>query len=305
MSFTVYISESKEFDQLSILDSSAILGTNENINEIINNRTNVYTSFEDLTVTNFIKLLDICDEVVYLNSDKENFHTKIYLNFYSKFKKITNYNRDTYSNKIIHLQDSRKIESPQLWVVGCSFADGYGVEKNKRFGKILADKLNLEVSFLTLAGSSIEWAADQILRSDIRPNDILIWGITGVSRMSFFDEDHNIKLITESNWNKFPILDNYFRKSIIISQNMFCKAVLDILKVKNFLEKIKCKYVFGVLPINIQDLEDQMLDFTSKIDNSILLYDNNIFVDYAEDNLHPGPKQHQLYAEKILNFLKL
>jgi phospholipase/lecithinase/hemolysin len=28
------------------------------------------------------------------------------------------------------------------------------------------------------------------------------------------------------------------------------------------------------------------------------------FVDYAQDGTHPGPRQHQIYFERILNFIE-
>jgi hypothetical protein len=304
MTFTVYVSDSKKFKEQMIPDQNAILCTNENIKEILSKKITVYTSVEDLNISNFIDLLLLSDEIIYLKSDSYNKHTQIYLNFINKIKPIKNFQTKNSDHNFLRLQDYRKSENSQIWVIGCSFADGKGVDQSQKFGQIIADNLNLPVSFLTLCGSSIEWAADQIIRSDIRTNDIVIWALTGISRFSFFDDNNNINLVTESNWDSVPILSEFINKKYIISQNIFCKSVLHISQVQNHLDKIGCKYVFGMLPINIKDLEDQILDFVSSLKNSLLLYKDHFFLDYGTDKVHPGPKQHRLYADQILHFLK-
>jgi hypothetical protein len=43
----------------------------------------------------------------------------------------------------LNLADSRKTNSYQLWVAGCSFAHGIGIQRDQRFGQLLAEKLNL------------------------------------------------------------------------------------------------------------------------------------------------------------------
>lgn len=87
------------------------------------------------------------------------------------------------------LRDYRRTHGQQIWISGCSFAHGVALQnQNQRYGQLIADYFNLPVSFLTLGGTSIDWACDQILRSDIKSNDIVIWGITGINRASWFDQ---------------------------------------------------------------------------------------------------------------------
>jgi hypothetical protein len=118
--------------------------------------------------------------------------TEDYLKAFSHYKPIENFSMDpvpkVLENKsiILKLSDVRKTSQPQLWVSGCSFAAGDGVQSNQRYGQILSDRLNLPVSFLAESGSSVTWAADQILRSDLRENDILIWGLTSIPRINYF-----------------------------------------------------------------------------------------------------------------------
>lgn len=99
-------------------------------------------------------------------------------------QKITNFNPKNYNG----LVDYRKTQSlPQFWIAGCSYANGsYLPNMEDRYGQLVADHYGWKCSFLSRGGSSIDFAADQIIRSDIRKGDVVIVGLTGVERCSWF-----------------------------------------------------------------------------------------------------------------------
>lgn len=108
---------------------------------------------------------------------------------------------DIHGNKInlpidrsfLKIVDDRKTSDQQIWVVGCSFAHGAALEYlDQRYGQHVSNHFKKPISFLTLPGSSIDWACDQILRADIKSNDIVIWGITSVNRITWFDDRHEM-----------------------------------------------------------------------------------------------------------------
>ena len=201
----------------------------------------------------------------------------------------------------LNLADSRKTDSYQLWVAGCSFAHGHGIQRDQRFGQLLAEKLNLPVSFLTRSGTSVSWAADQILRSDIKKNDVVVWALTGASRFTFLD-DKNIQYhIGVANYKDFPIVKNYINENLLVSNHMLYESFTHICQVKNYLDKIEAEFILAVMPLNGQEHDLQTIDFTKDIKNSIVLFDQNdySFIDYGFDRMHPGPLHHKWYADQI------
>jgi hypothetical protein len=201
------------------------------------------------------------------------------------------------------LVDTRKSQEYQLWVGGCSISHGIGVKKNQRFGQLLSDALNLPVSFLTKGGSSIQWAADQILRSDIRPNDIVVWGLTSFTRLPYYSNG-KIHHITPQTYK-----DNLeFNKIIPLDQldgdNITYQNLAKIYAVINFCQKIQAKlFLFGIL------VDHQMLKWTADLPDYRQLHGcfdfmQNLFIDLGSDNTHPGPRMHQWYCDQMLKTIQ-
>lgn len=206
----------------------------------------------------------------------------------------------------LNLKDTRKTDDSQLWIVGCSFAHGLGVMKEQKFGQILADKLNLPVSFLTQPGTSIAWAADQILRSDIKKGDVVVWALTGASRITFLDDKNILYHIGVGNYNDFPVVGNFINKNFLVSNHMLYESFTRICQVTNYLNKIGAKFILAVMPLNGQEHDLQTIAFTETIKNSVVLFDQNdySFIDLGTDRLHPGPLHHQWYADQIYSKFK-
>lgn len=206
-------------------------------------------------------------------------------------------------DSFLKLADNRKRDDEQIWISGCSFANGFGVHQTQRFGSIISNRLNLPVSFLTKNGSSVAWAADQILRSDIRENDIVVWGLTGSSRLTYLSDDNTLYDVSNSNFNSIDNLKLYINQKLLVSNHMLYESFIRILEVQNFLYKINAKFILAVLPLNSQEHDLKILDFVKQLPQSVILFDphNITFIDYAFDNMHPGQKHHAWYSEKILD----
>jgi hypothetical protein len=207
-------------------------------------------------------------------------------------------------NKINVKSDKRKSNKKTLWTAGCSMTVGVGVDQKERWGTLLSNMLGLPETSLSLGGSSIYWASDQILRSDIRKDDIIVWGLTNVPRVEISD-----------NWKLSPYVvqsyadckKKYWNLDYFDSETLTLKCILSILHVINFCQKIGAElYLVNLLdltwiPTICNDYEN-FIDLTADLK---ITEDINIsFIDLGTDNHHPGPKQHQQYAEKIFNFIK-
>lgn len=204
------------------------------------------------------------------------------------------------------LTDVRQSDSPQLWVVGCSFSHGLGVNFTERYGSLISTKMNLPVTFLTKPGSSISWAADQILRSDIRKDDIVVWGLTGVARLPYLDESNLLHQVNIHNFDNLDEVKSCFKKNLFVSNHLMYNLITSVEQVNNFLQKVSAKFVLAVMPCNTSAYDLKVYDYVSTLDYAIILYDRHdyTFVDLGSDKLHPGPKQHLLYAQKILEKLE-
>lgn len=222
--------------------------------------------------------------------------TEYYLYDINRLKKNVNgLKLDTWTKnvKYLELRDSRKNHDKNLWICGCSISDGDAVAPNESFGRIIADALNLPVNWLTMGGSSISWAADQILRSDIRPGDIVVWGLTSEYRISWWagDEVDDVSLFTFESIQKKGL-------EIYSEEDLLYKSLIAANQVTNFCQKI------GVKLIMIPLLASEVL--------RLYLCENPCYleqpyqlrtIDLGTDNLHPGPIQHQAWADSVLSFI--
>jgi hypothetical protein len=164
----------------------------------------------------------------------------------------------------------------------------------------------LEVS-LAEPSRSCTWSADQILRSDIRSGDIVVWGLTETARVEYAT---NWELYAATIWEyvEFPIESQYYTLDYFDSQLKFMLAIRNILQVINYCKKINAKLYI----INLMDPTYFKLIF-NKLPNyidcaSIKIYDgqrNSLnFIDLGTTKTHSGPKQHREYAEKLINLIK-
>jgi hypothetical protein len=286
-------------------DPSAFLCTNDNISTVISGT--VYTSLGDLSIQNFQLLINRADIVEYYppttwSSIELRDSTLIQLNFLSHRKKIKNFKCTQYPIESFWLADQRKTDARQVWVVGCSFAHGAAIQPSERFGSLIAEQLNLPVSFLTFPGTSISWAADQILRSDIRKDDIVIWGLTGCGRFSFVGENNNVYPVTTNDYHHAKEFKMLVKENFLVSNHLLQDAITKIAQVTQTLDRLAIKYILGVFPLNDEQREKQFLQYVSQNKNSLLLYHPQGFIDLGRDDSHPGPKHHKWYADTILDF---
>ena len=192
---------------------------------------------------------------------------------------LTNYQNTFY----LELLDTRPSTKTCLWIAGCSIAHGAGVDQHEKFGSVVSDQIKISASYLTKAGSSIEWAADQILRSNIQSNDIIIWALTSENRAPIID-GHKITHELD------PIL--------LLEETRLYKSITSIHQVINFCKKISCQLIMFPT-ISSPNLKLLLTD----CENYYHVPYQVGFIDYAADNLHPGPKHHKYCANFCLNLI--
>ena len=305
-------------------DDSAILLDYKNYQDFLDNKLSnctFYTSLGDLpkNYSLLYRILGKADDIYYCansvwSDGKDIDHTDITKSIkgqtefiLSTFAHIKNnvHNLDLSSHvkhSFIKLNDQRKSNQLQLWVAGGSDTHGVGVLDHERYGKLLAKMLNVEVSFLTWPCASIKWSADQIIRSDIRPGDFVVLGLVPDRRYPFWSELDNNTLhvnitFTDPKYKNLDLTKSTIEK-FLTSNHLMYENIVSIHQVINFCRKVKAKLL--ILGLNCSDeLTLQLYDipeFKKYVNINNNNYHNDL-IDVGSDNVHPGPLQHQLYAD--------
>jgi hypothetical protein len=277
-----------------------------------------YTSLGDCNdISTFVEILNHADELIYVppvrwTDTKENISfmkrwTEFYLVYFSGTKKVVWPNNTLPVNELntmLGLADHRKTQQSQLWVAGCSISHGIGVQEHERYGQLLADELKLPVSFLTEPGSSIIWNADQILRSNIRSGDIVVWGLTSQNRLPFY-YNKQLHHLQAGYYVKNPTFNQIVDINRLDDDDVIYRSISVIHQVINFCHSIDAElHIAGLL------IAEKFAPYTVhlpqylQLANRFGLDKSNMFLDVGTDNMHPGPKMHQWYAEQILKKIK-
>jgi hypothetical protein len=291
--------DSYSFTQAQLINNTVVPIFSKDISTIISIPIG-FISIGDHSLNDFITVLEFATEIHYItsdcwDSDDAKLKTETWLRYLSHKKPVHNLPASV-ALPMIDLIDQRKSTIPQIWAAGCSFTDGDGVEKNERWAQLVSDHLQMPISFLSHCGASNIWAADQILRSDINKNDIVVWGLTGISRVSYFN-NNNIDFLVNSASTDGAISSRY-----LASDHLFYSTLLSINQVIKKSKDIGFQLVIIMFPFFIKEQEDILFQYLSQYNFFILGYnqtDNLNFIDIGNDNSHPGPKHNRYWADII------
>lgn len=321
--FTLYVgnNDTSVAENAKKENSNAYLIDHSNWNQT---HTDVaYTSLSDLpSEIELAFLFRQADVIVYIppinniwsdgKNSKQKVWTEHYLTVFSfvKDKQVINFNVTKDINDVtIKLEDLRKTDKKQLWCVGCSMTYGTGITNvSDRYSNILSEKTNLPMSLLAKVGSSIFWASDQILKSDIRPNDILVWGITSPNRFPYYNEEdktlyHILYGDHKRKSKEITQLKSVITEKFLIDFNLTFLAINQILQVVKMCRSNNIRLVLaGLLP------GIEMASYLANLPEYIHLegqfgLENNKWIDLGTEKSHPGPKTHQWYADEIFKRL--
>ena len=222
------------------------------------------------------------------------------------------------AKNFLGLTDVRKTPAQQIWIAGCSYAQGMELNNDlNRYGELVADYFAMPVSFLAQGGTSINWAADQIIRSNIKAGDILIWGITGVHRLSWFDADSNyifsgnLANRLKSN-NKISDATEKQLIEMMLDNSRCFLAQQFILQIESFCNKIGINLIVIYHKNLSLDSHNQLIiPFLESSEHYVDLYqkvklpmDKNLNIDLAHDNSHPGPLTHKTWADILIDYIQ-
>ena len=161
------------------------------------------------------------------------------------------------TDKIVkEIQDAKDLKQLELvfdqylgkkWLLNEEFKKmvNLDAEQKKEYGKILSDLLGLEEVMLAKSGSSIFWAVDQILRSDIKKDDIVVWGITNSSRVNY-SNSFNLESVPINGYSH--IKDQFWNIDYFDSIALTVSNHKQILQVINYCNQVGAKlYLVNLL----------------------------------------------------------
>lgn len=300
-------------------DCSAYLVDSSNYKNFLNltdSNITVYTSAADLpkitkTECVFLQVLQKADTIYYCPPRTWSDHTDDFS--LQNMQQITEYflyllqleknnvqglDLSKYqNNSYLNLKGTRNPNhKQQLWVAGCSVTAGVGVEPDKRFAVLIAENFGGQFVDLSKAGSSMEFAADQILRSDVQQGDVVIWGLTSEYRALIWDR----KTRCSSSINPYTFdYNNTNRADDIVDETRLFKAVISYAQVENFCQKIGAQLI--AIPIICSEALQLMLH---KHECYYQVPYQASYLDLGSDGTHPGPEHHQWLANQIKNILE-
>jgi hypothetical protein len=307
----LYVSH-KTYDWYANNQSGEFLNQ-KNIKNIVNDKSayDCFTTPEDISVENLsllltskhIHLLDFNEHTL----DQLGESAYVYFVFFQKVLSRPEFKNLAWVNKLKvnlqFLQQSRNSTDNLLWAAGCSITYGYGINKKERFTSVLAKRLKRTEISLAESGSSIAWSADQILRSDIKKDDIVVWGLTNFARLDVA-ENFNLHSCTVMRYDLVDKKQKYWNADYFYSTTLATICLRQILQVINFCDKIGARlYIANLLDVHAPLFLNNDQKFIDLLPEFNYLEDRWKYLDYASDNQHPGKAHHKFYAEELYKFI--
>jgi hypothetical protein len=285
----------------------------------------VYTSLGDLAVDNFCALLDLSDVIEYCPppnhqwSDRKTIKeldpfdsirgiTEYLIQRHIDHKQLGNLESVYQPRELLPLVDTRETADPQLWTVGCSITAGIGVDPNQTWSHHLSSLLNIPCSTLAELGASNTWQADQILRSDIRWRDTVVWGITGLYRQ-WIIQNGEMRHLNMHSHVEDPDLEINWPLRALASDTTLYASIHCMKAVANFCNKVGARLV--IFNANFSDAYIttlRQIPYFHYYQHPIRIgKDRQIrqhWLDLGTDDSHPGPLQHQAFANFCYSILK-
>jgi hypothetical protein len=304
------------------MDSNAFLINQNNCHNYLQGTG--YTSLADLSdENNFAKVLQAADIIIYSpppndvwsDNNKIKFKSKslkelteYHLNFFSfdKSKKMLNFT-SVYSPTLNFEINKRLTENKNAWLIGGSITSGVGVAEDEKYSSILSRKLGMPLVDLSMPRTSILWCVDQLLRSQVQKDDLILLELPPCCRFPYYKYTGEVFHASLSAIEGQMVDHRIISTGFLSDPHLIVLSLVSILQLINFCNKIGAKLIILGICCDLE-LCQELKDFPEYLHlqnywgyNKYLDFDNQ---KNDHQGGHPGPKSHQYYAEKILQFIQ-
>ena len=157
---------------------------------------------------------------------------------------------------------------------------------------------------MSVSGSSISYASDQLIRADLKKGDKIIWGLTTSERFYWYSKN-SIEMIAAGYYEINKEFDNIVPQTVLLEDHWTTESLAAVYRLENVCNKIGIDLLMVGIHANIEI--NAMLCSKSNyiIANGMSGLDwDSDFLDFGTDGLHPGPLTHKEYGRKVLDRIK-
>lgn len=320
MSIGVLYLSHRKFDWNTFDTGKSLFANRKNIHKIQADEQVIdcYSSLEDLEIkhANLLDLYRSCQKIqlvdldfVKMLIDHDDGSLSLYLSLMTLLKREGHmidlhpglYQMQPWSQT----PQSRPHSGPCLWINGCSISAGSCVSVEARYANILARMVGMPLVLLAEGGSGINWQFERWMEADVRPGDLLIWGLTNCCREDVIIKGQPRK-INARNYQTLPRQSQYWTPEYLDSSTQARTMIKRVIDFESVCARFNIRDLFLInflddswMPLVFAD-HPKFLDL-GRHTKSDGRYD---FADYGVDHQHPGPIQHAHYADQIFNFIK-
>ena len=203
-------------------------------------------------------------------------------------------------SQIANIKSGRpRIADSQFWAVGCSVTVGVGVHFDQTWKACVSRALNLPYTDLSAEGSSIIWQSDQICQSNIQAKDLVLWALTTQPRLPVIRENKLLHL-TPGEYALYPETNNEFPIDLLLNTSLVYHNIQAVRRAHNFCQAVGARLIVQSVIYDVEQANDlyQIPDFVQACRGP------DTWIDFGTDQLHPGPKQHKIFADSFLKAIK-
>jgi lysophospholipase L1-like esterase len=208
--------------------------------------------------------------------------------------------RYTY-NELGFRGDSIHKKGFKVMSLGCSLTEGVGVNDNETWPAHFCSHIDNSVNFnFGVGGRSNDFIVRCLLSYfDLIKPDLVLIMYTYPTRKEYYTKLGGVEpYIPAQSWGFFEDtsegIDSQNLKDRLQNDNEdFINWYKNHLLITNFLENKKIPLAWS----------DAILE-TSYNDNNKFSFDYNSYLDFGVDGTHPGPKQHEIYAKHLFNYVQ-
>jgi len=192
----------------------------------------------------------------------------------------------------LHLVNGNRLHTRTLWVVGDNIVSGKGlIDKEDRFCELVSKDIAIPLRDISQGGISIEWAVDQIIRSDIKEGDIVIYGVTSEYRTPKWDCYENKAILDRRLYMRY-------------NETRLYKGITSLYQLEKYCDLLGVTLI--LLPLLVTPT---MIRFMQGLHSFCHITYRNDYIDYAsnwEDPdlgglVYPGIEQNKEWANICIN----
>ena len=191
-----------------------------------------------------------------------------------------------------------RVADRQIWAVGCSITHGVGVATEQTWKHLVSNTLALPYTDLSASGSSVLWQSDQICQSQIQSGDLVLWAITVPPRLPVI-RDQDLFHLTPGEYHHDPQINQEFPIDLLTHPTLVYHNIQAVRRAENI-----CKLVGARLIVQsvLYDF-DNARDLYGVRDYCASCSSPDQWQDLGTDSMHPGPKQHGIFAKTFLTLI--